>query len=131
MEVDTVSIAEQHAPDIIQGLWWLATVLIMVISGLFALFLNSIKREFALLLKNINLQLVTLNVTVQSVKNEVAEDVALMRKEQEKLWGEISETKKRVNTLHTDVQLIKNNCDFYNGPNRRVALRRENNGDDK
>lgn len=116
---ETLSLSEQHAPDIIQGLWWLATALIMVISGLFALFLNSIKREFALLLKNINLQLVTLNVTVQSVKNEVAEDVALMRKEQEKIWGEISETKERMNTLHTDVELIKNNCDLKHGPIRR------------
>ena len=105
-DAQPVSFAVEHAPDVIQILWWLTGVLAAAV--------------ISLLLRSINRELSVINGTISSFKKEVAEDIGIVRREQERMWGQISDTKRNVIDLDRNVAVIKSQCRIWHGEEWRA-----------
>lgn len=103
---ETVPFTVEHAPDVIQVLWWVTGVLAATV--------------IALLLRSINRELGVINDTISSFKQEVSDDILVVRQEQQRMWSQISDTKKNVISLDRRVAVMKNQCDIWHGVERRT-----------
>lgn len=102
---ETVSLAAQHGEEIINYMGWITTI---SLGAVIAVLLWAVKRELA-----------TMNETILTFKQEVADDVLLLRDDQKTIWSQISATKSRVANAESEIKLIKNQCKIYHGEERR------------
>lgn len=79
----------------------------------------------SLLLWAVNNKLESMNNSITVVKNELMDDVQLLRDNQTTMWTQISETKKRVGVVESDIAVISSNCKIFHGTDRRQHPRVE------